>query len=111
MAIPTVEECRSRLKLTADRLPDEELADILAGEVESQAKVCRIPAASVDPEVDTFPVALRNALFRRVQRAIAMKALPLAVMQGDAEQGPLRLSSHDAEVRRLEGPFRIVVFA
>lgn len=110
MAVPTVEECQTRLKLPAERVPAEELADVLAGEVEIQAQLCRIPAAGVPP-VDTFPVALRNALFRRVQRAVALKALPLAVLQGDAEQGQTYLPSNDPEVRRLERPYRIVVIA
>lgn len=110
MAVPTLAEVRSRLKLTEDRIPDDELADVLAAEIELQAKACRIPADPVDPPSDAFPAALRTAVFRRVARALALKGIPLAVLQGDAETGNVILPSNDPEVRRLEGPFRIVVF-
>ena len=109
MAVPTVIECRDRLKLTEERIDDEELADVLAGEIELQAKVCAIPAPDEDPEVDTFPVALRNALFRRVARALSMKANLTGVQAGDA--GITYIPSNDPEVRRLERPYRIEAFA
>lgn len=109
MAVPTVAECRDRLKLTEDRIGDEELADVLAGEIELQAKVCAIPEPDVDPDVDTFPVSLRNALFRRVARALSIKANLTGVQVGDA--GVTYLPSNDPEVRRLERPFRLEVFA
>ncbi len=111
MAIPTVLEVRSRLKLTVDRIDDDELGDVLAAEIELQAKVCRIPADPTDPPADAFPAALRQALFRRVARALAMKGIPLAVLQGDAEAGATYLPSNDPEVRRLERPYRIEVIA
>ncbi|HET6742392.1 MAG TPA: hypothetical protein VFH76_25785 [Kribbella sp.] len=110
MAVPTLAEVRTRLKLTVDRIPDEELADVLASEIELQAQTCRIPVDPTDPPADAFPAALRAAVFRRVARAIAMKGIPLAVLQGDAEVGTTYLPSNDPEVRRLEGPFRVVVF-
>lgn len=111
MAVPTLVEVRSRLKLTADRITDDELADVLAAEVELQAKVCRIPVDPTDPPADVFPAPLRAAIFRRVARALAMKGLPLAVLAGDAEAGATYLPSNDPEVRRLERPYRIEVIA
>lgn len=110
MAVPTEDEVRERLKLSAERLSVEELADVLAAEVELQAKVCRIPAPGVPP-ADTFPAPLRTALFRRVARALALKGIPLAVLQGDAEQGNTVLPSNDPEVRRQERPYRKEVTA
>ena len=53
-----------------------------------------------------YPKDLRQALLRRVQRNLALRALPLAVLQGDAEAGSTILPGKDLEVRRLEGPFR-----
>jgi hypothetical protein len=111
VAVPTIEEVRSRLKLTVDRIDDAELGDVLAAEIELQAKVCTIPADPTDPPADAFPAPLRTALFRRVARAIALKGIPLAVLQGDAETGNTILPSNDPEVRRQERPYRREVIA
>lgn len=111
MAVPTLAEVRSRLKLTVDRIPDDELQDVLDAEVALQAKVCTIPADPTDPPSDAYPAALRAAVFRRVARALAMKGIPLAVLQGDAENGTTYLPSNDPEVRRLERPYRGEVVA
>jgi len=53
-----------------------------------------------------YPDSLREALFRRVARNLAMRALPLAVNTGDADGGGLVLPGNDPEVRRLEAPYR-----
>lgn len=111
MAVPTLAEVRTRLKLTVDRIPDDELGDVLAAEIELQAKVCTIPADPTDPPSDAFPTPLRSAIFRRVARALALKGIPLAVLQGDAEAGTTYLPSNDPEVRRLERPYRGEVIA
>lgn len=111
MAVPTLAEIRARLKLTEDRIPDDELGDVLAAEIALQAKVCRIPVDPTDPPSDAFPAPLRTALFRRVARALALKGIPLAVLQGDAETGTTYLPSNDPEVRRMERPYRIEVVA
>lgn len=76
------------------------LDDALAAEKAAQARVCRVGAE--------YPVDLRQALLRRVQVNLAKRALPLAVLQGDAEGGNLILPGRDPEVRRLEGPHRKV---
>ena|SRR5690348_10135275 len=110
MAVPTLAEVRARLQLTVARIPDDELQDVLDAEVELQAKVCRIPVDPTDPPADAFPASLRTAVFRRVARALALKGIPLAVLQGDSETGTTFLPANDPEVRRLEGPYRVVVF-
>lgn len=76
----------------------------LAAEAAAQAAACRIPVLAAD-----YPPDLGQALCRRVARALAMRALPLAVLQGDAEAGSLVLPGRDSEVRRLEGPYRRLV--
>lgn len=89
--IPTLSDVSTTLGTT---VPPE----VYAGEVADQASRCR-----VDPYTD----ALAAALVRRCARAMAMRNLPLAVMQD--EVGAFRLSSIDPEIRRLEAPHRRVV--
>lgn len=78
---------------------DDELQDALDAETVAQRRVCRVPAA--------YPADLRQALLRRVACNLARRALPLSMLQGDAEAGGTApLPSNDAEVRRLERPHR-----
>lgn len=78
------------------------IAEALAAETAAQAKVCRIPAE--------FDADLSEALKRRVACNLARRPLPLAVVSNDADSGPTVLPGHDPEVKRLEGPYRRVVF-
>lgn len=85
--------------LGANNFPDPALQDALDAEGQAQRDVCRIPAA--------YPYSLREALLRRCARNLALRALPLAVLRGDAEGGDSTvLPGRDPEVRRLEGPYR-----
>lgn len=93
MAAPTVEEVADQLGKSA-----EAITDVYDAEVSDQARRCR---------VDPYNSALGAALVRRVQRSLAMRNLPLGVLQD--ETGSTRLGSTDPEVRRLEGPYRKVV--
>jgi hypothetical protein len=101
-ALPTPTEAQSYL--TSIGTTSYALGDItaaLAAETAAQGRVCRVPGV--------YPADLREALFRRVARNLAMRSLPLAVLQGDAESGSLTLGSRDPEVKRLEGPHRRLV--
>lgn len=81
---------------------DDEIQCALDAEEAAQRSKCTIP--------DPVPVDLEEALKRRVQRNLAMRRLPLAVLQGDAEGGSMVLPGRDPEVRRLEAPYpRLVV--
>lgn len=80
----------------------EEVQAALDAEAAAQRRVCRIRAV--------YPADLRWALLRRVHRSLEMKKMPLAVPQGDAEVEVGILPRYDPEVRRLEGPYRPVVF-
>jgi hypothetical protein len=80
---------------------DEVLQDALDAETAAQMGVCTLPAV--------YPLDLREALLRRVARNLALRGIPLAVLQGDAETGNLTLPGRDPEVRRLEAPHRKVV--
>jgi hypothetical protein len=78
----------------------EDMDDALAIEAAAQRSVCRVGAV--------YPDDMRGALLRRAQRNLALRALPLAIPQGDAESGPAILPGRDPEVRRLEAPYRRV---
>lgn len=78
-----------------------EIQGALDAEAAAQRAVCRVGAV--------YPADLREALLRRVARNLSMRALPLAVLQGDAELGNTVLPGRDPEVRRLEGPHRKLI--
>jgi hypothetical protein len=99
MSTLTVEDFR---KYTTTSATDDEIQSAIDAETAAQTRVCRIP--------DPMPVDVLEALKRRVQRNLAMRALPLgSTPQGDAELSQV-IPSRDPEVRRLEGPFRKLVF-
>lgn len=97
-ALPTVDDVARYLKGAAASWSTAELQDELDAEAEHQQAKCGVRAA--------YPAPLRKALLRRVQRALAMRALPLATVQGDADGGNILLPGNDPEVRRLEAPYR-----
>ena len=107
--LPPLEEVRRWLNLPATVLQDEDLTRVLEAEAGLQASACRIP---LDVAGTAYaPLAEHTqALLRRAGREIAAKGLPLGVMGADSEYGPSRLSRWDAEIDRLEGPTRVVVF-
>lgn len=97
---PTREQVRSWLKVSPAQVSDEELDQILAGEVVNQAKVCTVEPYGAD---------LRDAVYRRCARHLAARGTPLG-LTGDAEYGAARLPFFDSEIERLEGPSREFVF-
>lgn len=100
--LPTLTAVQNYLGDVATQWTDSDLQDVLDAETAAQARVCRIRAE--------YPKDLREALLRRVQVNLAKRALPLGVVQGDAEAGNAsRVPGRDPEVRRLEGPHRKVV--
>ena len=78
---------------------DDEIRDALEAEAGAQRDCCDVPAA--------YPKTLRQALLRRTQRNLAMRALPLAALRGDGEGGDTTLlPGRDPEVIRFERPHR-----
>lgn len=77
---------------------DDQIQEALDAEAANQRRVCKVPAA--------FGPDLRQALMRRVARNLAMQRIPLAVLQGDAENGSTTPPGNDPEVRRFERPYR-----
>ena len=107
--LPPLEEVRRWLTLPASSLGDEDLTRVLEAEAGLQADMCRVPVDATG-EIYAPTQAHTQALYRRVGREVAAKGLPLGVMGADSEYGPSRLSRWDAEIDRLEGPSRVVVF-
>lgn len=101
-ALPDLLDVKAYLQESAAQWTDPELQEVLDAETAAQARVCKVGAV--------YPADLRSALLRRVQRALAMRPLALAVLQGDAEAGTTTvLPGRDPEVRRLEAPHRKLV--
>ena len=98
----TLTQARDWIQVPVSVLPDDQLQVFLDGEMDNQAKLCFI-----DPDV--VQAGLNEALLRRVARAAAAKGVPLGLV-GDGEYGPARIAISDAELERVEGPFRLVVF-
>lgn len=101
VGMPTTADVATYIGAGAASWTTPELQDALDAEAASQRHACRVRAV--------YPADLREALLRRVQRNLALRQLPLAVHQGDAEAGPMLLPGRDPEVRRLEAPHRKLV--
>jgi hypothetical protein len=99
-APPTVEDARAWIDTPATVVDDEQLQTVLDAELALQAKLCT---------VEPWSPALTQALLRRVGREVAAMALPLGVIAPDGEFGGANLPRFDAEIERLERPFRRVV--
>lgn len=106
MAVPSTEDVRRWVQAPSTAITDEQLDQVIAAELENQAAMCTVPA---DP--DDYPAMLAQALYRRVARELASRQVPLGVVGDTAsEMGAARLATFDAEVERIEGPARMVVF-
>lgn len=101
MPRPTVSDVRDYLGDTS--ATDDEIADALAAETASQDRACRVPD---DPD---YPADLGQALKRRVARNLAARLVPIAQMTTfDGGVSSARVPFRDAEVSRLESPWRRV---
>jgi hypothetical protein len=80
----------------------DEVQGAYEAELNAQADACRLPADG------SYPPALVEALGRRVAHNLALRALPLGVQANvsDYSVATTRVGGMDAEVRRLEGPYR-----
>lgn len=89
---------------------DEAIAAALAAETEAQSRVCTIAPEWLTEE-GAYPADLAEALCRRVAHNLALRALPLGVQTTltDGAVAATRVGGSDAEVRRLEAPYRRLV--
>ena len=78
---------------------------MLDAEVLLQARACRVPTDGTPG-----PAPAVQAVYRRCAREVAARGVPLGMLGADSEYGPARLSRWDAEIDRLEGRDRVVVF-
>lgn len=90
---------------------EDAITSALDAEKAAQAGVCRIP---IDPDPDQpadLPADLTEALMRRVAHNLALRQLPLGVQANLSEGGVAtnKVGGTDAEVRRLERPWRKLV--
>lgn len=96
----------------SDRWTPTQVAEALAAETAAQARRCRILPLDVEGEpVEPYIADLAEALKRRVAHNLALRALPLGVKAGvgDAGVAVFKVGGLDAEVRRLEAPYRKLV--
>jgi hypothetical protein len=100
-APPDLDQVRKWTGVSTNSITDQELQIVIEAEVFGQAQVCR---------VDPYNATLYQAVLRRCARELAARGVPLGMTSGESEYGSTRLSAFDAEIERLEGPFRIVVF-
>lgn len=91
--VPDLAYVKEYLRDGAAPWSDDEIADALATETGRQRDACTIPLA--------YPAQLREALCRRVQRNLAMRALPLAY-RVDGEGQAVRMSRHDPVIKEIE---------
>jgi len=103
--VPTVQDVRDWANVTAQSLTDAQLQQILDTEVALQAASCAwLPAE--------YPVPLAQAVLRRCARETAARQLPLGLSADTSgEYAPVRLPNFDAEIERLEAPFRVIAVA
>ena len=98
-SLATLDELRDYLGATS--ATDPELTTALHAERAAQAQRCRI---------DPYTHELREAVMRRVARNLAARSVPVATwtsFEGGATG--TRVPNTDAEIRRLEAPYRKLV--
>lgn len=101
---PTLAQIRAWISVSESALPDDQLSVIRDGEIAEQARICRIgDEGESDPLI---PAPLIEALYRRCARAVAARGIPLGYTQMEDGYGAQTLMRVDAEVARLEGPWR-----
>jgi hypothetical protein len=106
-SLPDVTTVRGWANVTAQSLTDEQIEQIIDAEAALQGAVCRYASANGD-----MPAALAQALLRRCAREISARQLPLGLTADTSgEYAPVRLPNFDAEINRLEAPYRIVAVA
>lgn len=93
---------------------EDQVQSALDAETAAQAAVVRFPADPPAPaEPLPYPADLAEALCRRVAHNLAVRALPLGVQATVTDAAALNtyVGGTDAEVKRLEAPYRKRVVA
>ena len=95
-------DVRAWVQVPVSVMTDAQLQQVVDAETLLQARACTVPA--------TLTPDLIQAIYRRVAREVAARGVPLGVLGADSEYGPARISRWDAEIDRLEGPNRKLVW-
>lgn len=103
MAVPDVPEVETYLGEDGGSWSTDQVTGAYAAEKAAQASVCKVPA-----DTEEWPADLAEALMRRVAHNLALRALPLGIAPSiaDGAVALARPGGTDAEVRRLEAPYR-----
>lgn len=99
-----------RAWIAPSSVPDGMLEDVLAAELEAQERICYWMGRRADPPAPR-PVALDQAIKRRVARALSARGVALGVISVDSDLAGTRLPRWDAEIERYEAPYRVVAIA
>lgn len=102
--LPGLAEVKAYISTSGETSADDnQIQDALDAEIDDQRSHCDIPAA--------YPVALRQALKRRVARNLAARTVAIAKVTSFGEGGSVaeRVTRYDAEVTRFEAPYRRTV--
>lgn len=100
---PTLANVKTYLGAATDAYTDAEIQSALSAETKAQLRVVRLPLG-----VNEYPEDLVEALCRRVHHNLVLRGLPLG-LQASIADGAVqtnRVGGTDAEVARLERPFR-----
>lgn len=109
--IPDLTTVRAYLRVPATVLSDDDLERMRMAALTDQIARCAWPGQD-DPDADTYPDTLAQALLRRIQREAAAKNLPLGMVGLDgAEYGPQSLPTFDALISEHERAYRRQVVA
>jgi hypothetical protein len=109
MATPSVTDCETYLGDVS--WTTAEITSAYNAEDKAQRARCTIPTVT-DPVTlvvsEDYPEDLIEALYRRVAHNLALRGLPLGVQASitDGAVATTQVGGTDAEVRRLEGPYR-----
>lgn len=108
MPAPSVEDVQTYLGFQDSPWGRAEIQSALSAEQSAQSLVCIVPADGAD-----WPADLTEALCRRVAHNLAVRRNPTGVETAESEFGTtqLRVGGNDAEVNRLEAPYRVIPVA
>lgn len=103
MTAPTPTDALSYSGISGQGWSEDAVTSAFTTEKAAQANRCKVPL-----DTDPWPADLVEALFRRTAHNLALRPLPLGVAATITEGAVATQSvgGLDAEVRRLEAPYR-----
>jgi hypothetical protein len=108
---PTPEQVRAYIKVPTTALSDDDLELMLQTAIGDQVERCTWGQDDGRDDAEAVPAPLVVAVYRRVQRDVAARNLPLGMVGVESEYGPRSVPALDALVEHHERPWRRVVLA